>query len=118
MIRLAPNPLRHLRTCSYSSCSEANSIDDIVKIAPVNLTSITEVYLVCRTCRDTLYMIVTILWWSLHRVAGTSATFRLFWDINRSEGSSSTGFVAKYGGFYRLPMKYFGCGRNDHPLPE
>lgn len=75
MIRLAPNPLRHIRTCSYGSRSEANSIDDIIKIAPVNLTSITEVYLVCRTCRDTLFMIVTILWWSLYRVAGTSATF-------------------------------------------
>ncbi|RAK87147.1 hypothetical protein BO79DRAFT_31971 [Aspergillus costaricaensis CBS 115574] len=61
MIRLAPSPLRLIRTCSYGSRPEANFVDDIVEIAPVNLTSIMEVYLVCRTCRDTLCMIVTIL---------------------------------------------------------
>lgn len=93
MIRLAPNPLRHIRTCSYGSRSEANLVDDIVEIAPVNPTSITEVYLMCRNFRDTLCIILIILWWSLHRTAGTSATIRLFREFHESECRSSIVFL-------------------------
>lgn len=49
----------------------------MAEVAPVNPNWIMGAYLVSRHRQDTSYIIVITLGWSLHRIAGTSGTYRL-----------------------------------------